>query len=672
MNQSGVQDDWEYGIPYAEVRLLDAAGQTALGTATADADGRYLFTDLAPGTYQLEFVLPVGYVFTYPGVAGSTEQNDSDANRGTGKTGPITLLAGQVDDRWDAGIFAPSQESSGLGGLVWQDGNADGGWDAGEPLLANVQLALLSSDGVLRSATTDANGRYNFPNLAGGQDYTVTVDTATLPPGMAPSFDPDGIQTANIATGYLLPTQIRIDFDFGYVPSAPGFVVVKTASQPIAAPGEAVTYQYAATLTGSQPISYLQIVDDNATPDYLGDDFSPEALKCGPANAGDVNFDGMLNAGEVWMYVATLVPPVSMRDIVNGQNIEVGKLITQTLATGDIRVTYIQSTGLNDNSYGVNTVGWTRDHKFGDLTGAEKVQFRFTDRTGRVVLDMNLDYITASSSVASGYTTLGPFGGDGKLIKGLREHVLSYSTSLSDNFNRAGLGVHRGVASNGFNLTQNSPQTAGGQSYDVVDAFFGNWEFRSIYQVTVSKNAFGTAGFGDVSVPLGVNSPPKTGTANNVYPKASNSVSTNRVVMGGQAGPEWVTAVDEAVVEVFVNSTPDNGVTAGPLQFNSNTVKFTLTNGGSQSVNIGQIVAFWPSLVNGKLKKIKVGGDVIYDTDTRGSSAEITRFKGPADLRKLSGGQTVTMTFEFEKSVNRDPANYGFSIGFVEGGIVTV
>jgi hypothetical protein len=142
--------------------------------------------------------------------------------------------------------------------------------------------------------------------------------------------------------------------------------------------------------------------------------------------------------------------------------------------------------------------------------------------------------------------------------------------------------------------------------------------------------------------------------------------------MDGQAGTERVAAVDEAVVEVFVNSTPNNGVTAGPLQFASNTVKFTLTNGGSQSVNIDEIVAFWPSLVNGKLKRIKVGSGTIYDTITSGSSVDVTRFKGSTDLRKLAGGQTVTMTFEFEKSVSRDPANYGFSFGFVEGGLVTL
>lgn len=39
-------------LPYARVTLMDAAG-TVVGTATTGEDGRYAFTDLAPGDYTL-------------------------------------------------------------------------------------------------------------------------------------------------------------------------------------------------------------------------------------------------------------------------------------------------------------------------------------------------------------------------------------------------------------------------------------------------------------------------------------------------------------------------------------------------------------------------------------------------------------------------------------------
>ncbi|HBL26469.1 MAG TPA: hypothetical protein DD490_06510, partial [Acidobacteria bacterium] len=46
--------------------------------------------------------------------------------------------------------------------------------------------------------------------------YTVRVVSATLPAGLAPTYDLDGIGTAHTAAATLTGGQNRTDVDFGY------------------------------------------------------------------------------------------------------------------------------------------------------------------------------------------------------------------------------------------------------------------------------------------------------------------------------------------------------------------------------------------------------------------------------------------------------------------------
>jgi uncharacterized protein (DUF2141 family) len=68
---------------------------------------------------------------------------------------------------------------------------------------------------VIATTTTSGDGNYTFANLAPGT-YTVKVVSSTLPAGTAPTFDLDGIATANTATFSLTAGQNRTDVDFGY------------------------------------------------------------------------------------------------------------------------------------------------------------------------------------------------------------------------------------------------------------------------------------------------------------------------------------------------------------------------------------------------------------------------------------------------------------------------
>ena len=102
---------------------------------------------------------------------------DSDADTTTGKTDVTTLVSGENDPTWDAGMY----KLASLGDYVWEDSNADGVQDAGEPPISGVTVKLYKDadgDGVaepggddgasIATDTTDANGIYGFEDLEPG------------------------------------------------------------------------------------------------------------------------------------------------------------------------------------------------------------------------------------------------------------------------------------------------------------------------------------------------------------------------------------------------------------------------------------------------------------------------------------------------------------------------
>ncbi|NOY79885.1 MAG: SUMF1/EgtB/PvdO family nonheme iron enzyme, partial [Kiritimatiellaeota bacterium] len=102
-NFNGIQDPGENGAQGITVRLLDGAGTSVLATEITDAAGNYLFSNLTPGSYMVEFVAPQGYVFTHPH-QGTDPTKDSDADRATGRTPSFNLPEGQNDRTRDAGL----------------------------------------------------------------------------------------------------------------------------------------------------------------------------------------------------------------------------------------------------------------------------------------------------------------------------------------------------------------------------------------------------------------------------------------------------------------------------------------------------------------------------------------------------------------------------------------
>ncbi|MGE5681957.1 MAG: SdrD B-like domain-containing protein, partial [Bacillota bacterium] len=172
VNKNGIQDNGETGVSGVTVELY-GANNLLKATTTTNSSGIYSFTNLAPGSYSLKFILPSGYVFS-PKNAGSNDALDSDVDAATGKTEVTTLASGENDLSWDAGIYNQALDKASLGDRVWNDINHNGLQDQGEAGIAGVTVKLYSSqNNLLETKVTDSNGNYLFDNLTPGSYYVV-------------------------------------------------------------------------------------------------------------------------------------------------------------------------------------------------------------------------------------------------------------------------------------------------------------------------------------------------------------------------------------------------------------------------------------------------------------------------------------------------------------------
>lgn len=165
-NQNGIQDAGENGIPGVIVKLYDCS-DNFIAQTTTNSNGIYKFSNLRPGSYYVQFVLPSGYAFTQIN-QGSDDNLDSDADVATGKTDCTALALGQTITNLDAGLIP----NSSIGDKVWNDLDKDGIQDSNEGGLPGVTVKLYDcADNLIATTTTDANGNYSFNNLAPGSYY---------------------------------------------------------------------------------------------------------------------------------------------------------------------------------------------------------------------------------------------------------------------------------------------------------------------------------------------------------------------------------------------------------------------------------------------------------------------------------------------------------------------
>ncbi|GHA00616.1 hypothetical protein GCM10008090_06910 [Arenicella chitinivorans] len=171
----GIQDAGEAGLGGVTVRLYDAVG-VLVDTVTTQADGSYLFTNVAYGddyTVQISDLDPALTGFS-PTVGAQSQ--------GAYISAPVSLTAtGSAVTDIDFGFDNAALNT--ISDAIWSDINGDGVRDVGEPGISGVQVVLyadgdnngipddVNGDGqpdVLTTLASDLNGEFSFTGLNDG------------------------------------------------------------------------------------------------------------------------------------------------------------------------------------------------------------------------------------------------------------------------------------------------------------------------------------------------------------------------------------------------------------------------------------------------------------------------------------------------------------------------
>ncbi|MCE5148072.1 carboxypeptidase regulatory-like domain-containing protein [Staphylococcus simulans] len=179
-NKDGIQNSNEVGIAGVTVTLTKPDGTKV--TTVTDEKGKYKFTDLENGEYQVDFETPEGYKSTL------IEQGESRALDSEGTS--ATVKINNADDYTiDSGFYKPTVEPTpvpgtySIGDKVWEDSSKDGVQNSNEKGISGVTVTLTKPDGSTETTVTDDNGIYHFTGLPNGE-YTVTFET---PKGYEPT-----------------------------------------------------------------------------------------------------------------------------------------------------------------------------------------------------------------------------------------------------------------------------------------------------------------------------------------------------------------------------------------------------------------------------------------------------------------------------------------------------
>jgi hypothetical protein len=224
VNSNGTQDTGEAGVSGVHLTLTgtDNQGNAVTVSTTSGTDGSYSFGNLAIGNYAITEVQPTGFVST-----NSTAGTINGVATGTPNGATITNInvAGCASGvGFNFGVVTPPTNS--ISGTVYGDCNNNGVQDSGETGITGTTVTLSGTlaDGTSVSAmstTTDANGSYQFSNLAAGT-YTVAE---TEPAGFYGGKDTAGAPFGGTAgtdaiTNVMIPTgasQNGTGYNFGNI-----------------------------------------------------------------------------------------------------------------------------------------------------------------------------------------------------------------------------------------------------------------------------------------------------------------------------------------------------------------------------------------------------------------------------------------------------------------------
>jgi hypothetical protein len=160
-NGDGVRDGGDEGLDGWTIELVDPATGDVVDTRTTAADGSYLFEDIIPGDYEVREAHRFGWAQTYP----------------SQEIYSLILVSGDPDvENRDFGNYTVPDT---ITGQLWNDLNADGVKDAGEPGLDGWIVEL--TDLLLGNTTTvvtAGGGLYSFDALLPGSYEVRQFDQA--------------------------------------------------------------------------------------------------------------------------------------------------------------------------------------------------------------------------------------------------------------------------------------------------------------------------------------------------------------------------------------------------------------------------------------------------------------------------------------------------------------
>lgn len=322
IDADGVQDVGEVGFSGVDVTLVWFGPDGIEGTAddvsqveTTDADGLYLFDNLPEGDFRVSvdpLTLPPGLSQTFDGDGVGTV-NES-----------LVTLDGANPSNLDQDFGYTGVGS--IGDTVWLDLDNSGTAivDAGEPGLTGVDVIIVWTNpqgaDVTYTATTDSSGMYLWPSAPYG-DFTVTVDSATVPASLVPTYDSDGLGTTNAsATTLDAVTPDDLDQDFSYAGTS---ALGDTVWQDDDADG---------VIDGSEPLLDGVTVTIDYTDPATGTSFTATTITAG----GGVYGFGNLPAGDYEVTVDVISLPEGLIEVFDLDGTDTPS--TATVSLGDLAV----------------------------------------------------------------------------------------------------------------------------------------------------------------------------------------------------------------------------------------------------------------------------------------------------------------------------------------------
>ncbi|GIV89344.1 MAG: collagen-binding protein [Chloroflexus sp.] len=194
-NRNGLDDDGPgNGIAGVLVSVY-TADSVLIGLNTTDNNGDVVFPALPDGEYRIEVSNLGARVVSVPGAGNA------------GLLSFVTISGSAVTQRVGLRPATPTDNDAPIGtrsvvARVWDDRDADGIQDAGEPGLSSIPVTLIDSLGnlVAGPVNTDSQGRAIFNTAPTGAGYRLRILAANIPSGyiLTQAFVNDGAPNPGI------------------------------------------------------------------------------------------------------------------------------------------------------------------------------------------------------------------------------------------------------------------------------------------------------------------------------------------------------------------------------------------------------------------------------------------------------------------------------------------